>query len=395
MLAIKPLKVLVCLAIVVTMTPMGSGWGYTGPDVTAPGLQGDALSAEPTVQPRSVIRQQFPGVTQTSPVTTSRGTTYYGRSNPRGNSTPTPVITTIPTGAVCGPQGCPPGVVAPQAAQQSLFPPMFGGMFSQSGLGLGGCEDVILPHIGMKQFQLSARLWYAQMTASTQLWGGNGIGLPGTELDLNRDLGLSRYQYIGEYEARCQLRCNWGIHFSFMPMSYRDNSNPTILPFWWGNTLYPTLISTLTQWERNIYSWDLVYDWYHQKHAVSSVFAGYSLYDDKLTISSVANAQAVNNFTRTRSRQLGLAYAGATIERVIRNIGQATVSTECKGSVQFLEDYFGWNVQAVGRVYIPMNYGRWGYLEAGWKWMVLERSYPADIDKTNLNGVTGAVGLIF
>ena len=392
MLVIKPLKVLVCLAIVMALAPVGSGWSYTGPDVTAPGLQGDALSADPTVQPRPLIRQQYPAVNQSSPVTTSRGTSYPTRSYPQGNSAP--VLSAAPAGPLCGPNGCPPGGFAPQASQQSLIPPLFG-MFSQSGMGFGGCNDAILPHIGMKQFQLSARLWYAQMTSSTQLWGGGPGGFPGTELDLNEDLGLSRYQYIGEYEARCQLRCNWGIHFSFMPINYRDNSNPTILPFWWGNTVYPTLISTLTQWDRNIYSWDLVYDWYHQKHAVSSVFAGYSLIDDKLTISSVANAQAVNNLTRTRSRTLGLAYAGATLERVLRNIGQATVSAECKGSVQFLEDYFGWNAQAVGRVYIPMNYGRWGYLEAGWKWMVLERTYPADIDKTNLNGVTGAVGLIF
>lgn len=390
MLAIKPLKVLVCLAIVVAMTPMGSGWGYTGPDVTAPGLQGDALSAEPTIQPRSVIRQQFPGVTQTSPVTTSRGTTYSSRSNSRVAPTPAPVIASVPGGSVCGPQGCPPGVIAPQAGQQSMFPPMFGGMFSQSGFGLGGCDDAILPHVGCKQFQLSARLWYAKMNSSTQLWGGNGTGwMPGTELDLNRDLDLSRFQYIGEYEARCQIRPNWGIRFSFMPISYRDNSNP-VYPFWWGNAPYSAVISTLTQWDRNIYRWDLVYDWFHQKHAVSSVFAGYALYDDKLTISNINF-----NWTRTRSRTLGLAYAGGIIERVIRKIGQATVSAECKGSIQFLEDYVGWDAQAVGRFYIPMNYGRWGYLEAGWRWIVLERSYPTDIDKTSLDGVTGAVGLIF
>lgn len=296
----------------------------------------------------------------------------------------------LPKGPVCGPQGCPPGAATAQPYQQSLFPPLFG-MFSQSGLNLGGCEgDAILPHPGCKQFQLSARLWYAKMNASTQLWGTQPGGLPATELDLNRDLDLSRYQYIGEYEARCQIRANWGIRFSFMPINYRDNSNPSY-PFWWGYLQqYPAFASTLTKWDRYIYRWDLVYDWFHQKHAVSSVYAGYALYDDKLAISSTS---LVYNYSR--SKQFGLAYAGASIERVIRNIGQATVSTECKGSIQFLEDYLGWDAQAVGRVYIPMNYGRWGYLEAGWRWIVLERSYPANIDKTSLDGVTGAVGLIF
>ncbi len=389
MFTIKPLKVLVCLAIFLSIAPTGVGWGYTGPDVTAPGLQGDALSADPTVQPRSVIRQQFPGVTQPSAVTTTRGSTYSSRSYSGGNYNSAPSYSAAPAVQGCGPQGCPPGVVAPQPyQQQSLVPPIFG-LFGQSGINFGGCDDgALLPHPGCKQFQLSARLWYAKMNSSTELWGTVvGSAIPATELDLNRDLDLARYQYIGEYEARCQIRPNWGIHFSFMPMNYRENVSP-VNSFWWGYAPYAANLSTLTKWDRYIYRWDLVYDWFHQKHAVSSVFAGYALYDDKLTISNV-------NYNRSRSQQFGLAYAGASIERVIRDIGQATVSAECKWSVQFLEDYFGWDGQAVGRVYIPMNYGRYGYLEAGWRWIVLDRSYPANIDKTSLDGVTGAVGLIF
>ena len=57
-----------------------------------------------------------------------------------------------------------------------------------------------------------------------------------------------------------------------------------------------------------------MYDWYKQKHAVSSIFAGYSLYDDKLEVSDVFQ-------TRSRSRGFGLAYAGGSIDRVIRNLG--------------------------------------------------------------------------
>ena len=389
MFIIKPLKVLVCLVILVVLAPVCPVWSYTGPDVSAPGLQGDALSAEPNAQSRSVIRQQFPGTTQSSPTTSSRGTSYTSSNYRRGGQVSAPVYTPPPTAPVCGPEGCPPGIGAPNTYQQQFLPPIFG-MFSPSGLGFRGCDDgAILPHPGCKQFQLSARLWYAKMNASTQLWGTQPPGIPGTELDLNRDLDLSRYQYIGEYEARCQIRPNWGIHFSFMPINYRDNSNPAN-GFYWGYYPYPAFAPTLTKWDRYIYRWDLVYDWFHQKHAVSSVFAGYALYDDNLTISNNAFGS-----TRSRSKQLNLAYAGASIERVIRDIGQATVSAECKWSVQFLDDYLGWDGQAVGRVYIPMNYGRYGYLEAGWRWIVLDRSYPANIDKTSLDGVTGAVGLIF
>ncbi len=49
MVIIKPLKVLVCLAIILTFTSNPAGWGYSSSDVSG-GIQGDALSADPVVQ---------------------------------------------------------------------------------------------------------------------------------------------------------------------------------------------------------------------------------------------------------------------------------------------------------------------------------------------------------
>ena len=46
--------------------------------------------------------------------------------------------------------------------------------------------------------------------------------------------------------------------------------------------------------------------------------------DDNLTISQYAYP-----FTRSRSQLLGLYTAGGSIERIVRDIGSATVSTEC------------------------------------------------------------------
>ena len=55
MVIIKPLKVLVCLAIILTCTSNPAGWGYNGSDVSG-GIQGDALSADPVVQPSRQYR---------------------------------------------------------------------------------------------------------------------------------------------------------------------------------------------------------------------------------------------------------------------------------------------------------------------------------------------------
>jgi len=248
-----------------------------------------------------------------------------------------------------------------------------------------------LPRIGCKQFQISAKLWYATLNHSTIVWGPNFFGGPGTELDLQTDLGLSKHQYIAEYEARCQFRQNWGLRFNFMPLAFKDNFTPTTPPgFFFGNAFYPAFVPIVSRWHRNIYRWDLVYDWYQAKHAVSSIFAGYSLYDDKLEVSDVLQS-------RSRSRGFGLAYAGGSIDRVIRNLGcgGAAASVHCKASAQFLEGFFGWDGVATGRISVPMDCGRFGYIEAGWRWMVLERYYPTDADKTSLDGLTGSIGFVF
>ena len=53
MLTMKRLKVLVCQIILVCVATTVT-WGYTGSDISGPGVQGDALSADPTYQNRSV-----------------------------------------------------------------------------------------------------------------------------------------------------------------------------------------------------------------------------------------------------------------------------------------------------------------------------------------------------
>ncbi|MGB9620539.1 MAG: hypothetical protein ACPL7K_09025, partial [Armatimonadota bacterium] len=158
--------------------------------------------------------------------------------------------------------------------------------------------------------------------------------------------------------------------------------------FFFGNAYYAPATNTLTKWDRNIYRWDLVYDWYQKCHATSSVFAGYALYDDKLTISNFYQS-------RTRSSGWGLVFAGLSWERVIRNLGASTASTQCRWSLQFCEGYFGYDGYAAARITVPMDCGRFGYMEVGWRWVVLNRDYPTNTDKTSMDGLAGAMGFVF
>ncbi|MGC8602193.1 MAG: hypothetical protein ACP5VS_00740 [Desulfomonilaceae bacterium] len=399
MLTIKRLKVLVC-QIIWFLVATTATWGYTGPDISSPGVQGDALSANPTYSNRSVPAKQFPGKSKSGSSYSSTGTSGTIFTTP-GYSGYSPLAS--PGSTTCGPQGCPvPGMGSGTPAP---FPGMFG-LFSRSGMGLGSCADnAFLPHIGCKQFQVSAQIWYPTLYRSEVIWGTNLTGGPGflpyggiwpfgrSTLSLVDDLGLKRSKSFGVYEGRCQMRYNWGLRFTFMPINYRTNSNPQI-PFYFGNQFYYTGVNTLTKWDRYIYRAELVYDWFHKCNAVSSLFAGYMMIDDNLTISQIINPAGYIP-SRSRSQLLGLYSTGASIERIIRGIGSATVSVEARGNLQFNYDYFGWDAVGLGRIYMPMNCGRYGYIEGGYRWFVLDTSQPTNYDKTNFGGPTAGIGLIF
>jgi hypothetical protein len=400
----KPLKVLVCLAIFGLIATASIAWGYNGTGLPGgTGIQGDALSADPSVQAapsvRSGERTVTPKRSQSSTPTKhfpSTQSTTPARSviqNPSVISMPQPVT---PRARVSTPAT--PAWDAAYPVQASGQGSAWGGMcspFAPSGLSFGSSSCLpYLPRVGCKQFQASARIWYTTLHSSTALWGVvPGFGAPGTELDLHQNLGLRKHEYTPEYEGRCQIRKNWGIRFDFMPIRYKDNFVANT-PFYFGNLLWPAGLSLLTEWERNIYRLELVYDWYQGPHAVSSVFAGYRLHSDKLRVSYPPNA-AIGQ-SRTRSEDMHLATSGISFDRWITKLGGcATASTHCQASIQYLEGYVGWDAYAVGRIAVPMDRGRYGYLEAGWRWIVLEINRPSNIDKTNLDGAIAAAGIIF
>lgn len=362
----KPFKALVCLAFGMIIGFSAFAWGSDGIGLTlTPGVEADALSADTGIQP----------VTQTPPRSSSRS--YGSGSGTRSRSYPTRAARPVHPAYVPQPTYAPP-------------PPGLPNIFPFAGLGFGALScTAYLPRIGCKQFQLNAKLWYAKLNPSTQIWGVSTPTTPGTEIDLERDLDLGKFQEIPEYEVRYQIRGNWGLRYAFIPMQFEEDNTVRTGGFYFGNIFYPGGSTIKSRWERFIHKTDLIYDWYQARHAVSSIFAGYSFYDDTLQI-GIPNVQS-----RQRNQSFGLAYAGIEIDRVIRRIGGGTVSLNCKWSMLFLEKYVGWDGYAVGRMAIPMNSGRWGYLEAGWRWMVLERSRPTNTDRTNLDGLIGAVGLVF
>ncbi len=386
----KPWKVLVCQVVLAAVIGCGTPWAYERAKVApAPGIESDALSVESDLSHRSAPRSTSPAVRSGS---TAYGTTQVprareGRSS-HGSHGHRSVYESDP-----GRQYCPPEV---QACAPPCAPPC-GPVFAPAsapcpGTGCGPwlCGP-IQPRVGCKQIELGARLWYARMNSNTIVWGTNPIGNVGTQLDLYRDLGLGKWAYLYEADARCQLRPNWGIRYSFMSYFFDDNTNVTTPGgFYFGNIYYPQFSRIHSKWRRYIQRADLVYDWFQQKQATSSVFVGYSHYDDRLSV-----ANRTFHFQRARSSGVGLLFGGMSWDRALANVGVGVASMHCKWSVSFLEGYFGWDGTVAGRMHVPMNNGRYGFLEAGWRWIVLRRGQPANTDETNLDGLTVGAGMVF
>ena len=68
-----------------------------------------------------------------------------------------------------------------------------------------------------------------------------------------------------------------------MPISFKDNFTNDRF-FWFGNEPWLFGWPMLTQWDRKIHRVELLYNWFQAPHAVSTIFGGYQLVDDKLTV---------------------------------------------------------------------------------------------------------------
>ncbi|GEM_PF-272836 len=429
----KPLEVLVCLALVLTFPLIGAdaGWGYTGIPAAGPaGVEADALSADPSLRTIQPTQPRKPSI---QPQQRYQGSKKSSESTHVPSRAPVPDLTqqhSVPQlqvgPGIANPAYCPRFQPVYAPGPPPVAPEWDSGLLGWDGPGLSGTVGALLPPLpflgfrpvtacsflprpGCKQFLLSAKVWYVKLGSSTQLWGTTfpfvAPGLPGTELDLESDLGINKRFYVPEYEARFQIRPHWGIRYQFMPIEQEQTTYVRIglFPlgpldtwgFFFGNIWFPSGALIHTRWHRFTHRWDLVYDWFQAPNAVSSVFAGYTLYDDFLSVSSWQGVP--NPRGSQRSRLFGLAFAGMSMDRIIRDFGYsgATASCHCKFGLQFLEGYFGWDGSATGRMTVPMNCGRYGFLEAGWRWIVLGRDQITDKDKVSLDGFMAAAGLVF
>jgi hypothetical protein len=70
-----------------------------------------------------------------------------------------------------------------------------------------------------------------------------------------------------------------------------------------------------------------------------------------------------------------MAYGGAQLQRCIRTMcNGATLSSNCKADVNFLDGVFGVDAQSSLQFSVPMGAGRWGFARGGWRYLQLNEN---------------------
>jgi hypothetical protein len=87
---------------------------------------------------------------------------------------------------------------------------------------------------------------------------------------------------------------------------------------------------------------------------------------------------------------------GLELQRCIKTAANGgTFSFDHKAGVIFLDDVEGWDVQAGARYSIPLNYGRWGYMKGGYRYVEIKKSQSDYAFKHALEGGYMEFGFIF
>lgn len=248
----------------------------------------------------------------------------------------------------------------------------------------------ILPKRMPGQWEVSAKLFYARI-GGTVSWPATVNGLPASELDLNDDLGVSKHEYIAEYTARYQLRCNWSIYYSVMPYEMDDSTftNRQLNFAIWN---IPAGSYIKTHWQNFYQKVGLEYQAINTCALQVSVSGGWLFHDQSVRADcDICGGRGVP-VDRTRN----MAYSGIEVRKCIKTMcNGATLSCFNRIDLAWLDDTFGYDLQTSLQFSVPMNCGRWGYARSGYRWIDFREDRDDLRLDTHLDGWFIEAGLIF
>ncbi len=239
---------------------------------------------------------------------------------------------------------------APQPAvfQQPYCPPP-----------LPGC---ILPKRLPGQFELGTQVFWAK-TRGVVRWPATVMGMATSDADPHSDLGLPIHNVFLEYSGKFQFRPTWAVFYSIMPIQLEGNAT-TPRTIYYGGLFYPAGSRVNTKWDFVYQKVALLYQPILTCNASLSIYAGWMFNDQKLSLKSGVCGGQCCTLNRTRNTVV----TGAELQKCIKTMcNGATLSCDSRADLTFVDDTFGYDVQAGLRFSVPMGANRWGYAKGGYR----------------------------
>ncbi len=350
-----PFTPLVCLVIFVSTCLFNVSWA-AGPDESLEILlkpNQTSIATTPTVQPTKARR--------------SIGAASYGA--------PPAFITKVkaPVQAMCAPGFMPPTCILP------------------------------VPQVG--QWQIGVQALFARLRGNVgwpnlqnnNVWGW-GAGWFNTNPNFTDSLQLPAYQTLPAVDVRYQFRPRWSLRFWALGTELKGGGWPqdtfyfgfqgggwTPQLFNWGNPI-------TSRWQHGYYQVGLMYDAIRTCNTMLSVYGGWAHTDDRIDVGcSWCGWQSSTLSKSTDNVSVGLELQKC----VVTTSTGGTFSLDNRAAAMFMDNSTGWDVQLGGRYTIPMNYGRWGYLKGGYRYINNNKNQNDYALNYTIDGGFAELGFIF
>jgi hypothetical protein len=267
----------------------------------------------------------------------------------------------------CGPTYCPPPMCMPMKRV--------------------GCT---LPIRRQGQMELATQVFWANFSGVVR-WPAAVNGVATSELDATQDLGLPINNVLLDYSARCQFRPNWTLFYAIMPIHMTGDSvlNKTV---YYGGWVWGPGTHLRSKWDFVYQRAGIMYQPIISCQATVSLFAGWTYNDQKARVTNGTCHLSQSRVDRTRN----MVFGGLELQRCVRTLcNGATLSTDCRGGVNFLDGAFGVDASTSLRFSVPLGMNRWGYARGGYRYLSITE------DRTDLRmdaifqGGFAELGLIF
>lgn len=257
-----------------------------------------------------------------------------------------------------------------------------------------GSPPCILPSRKLGQMELFTQVFFPRIrgtfrwpTLVTRLL----VPYATTDIDLNDDLGIPKHKTLLEYHSRCQIRPNWAIYYSIMPIALEGNKTIT-RPIAYGIWLYPAGTHINTKWNYTYQRVALAYQPINTCNARLAVYGGWLFDEQWLHLKSGVCGGRGSTIYRTRHQVV----SGIDFQRCIRtNCNGSTLSSDIRFGISYLDNTLGIDVQAGLQFSVPMNSGRYGFARGGYRWLNFDENRVDLRMEVNMAGGFVEAGLIF